>query len=484
MKNLSYLVSLVLLGSSYSISQTEVVEGPLDIGTGLGYNHPQIEMLNDGMPGVIWTSGGFNDLYFSKYDGAGAFTVPVQLNPVGLPALSYNWSGPDLAVEGDNVFVAFKENDYENGGIYLVKSTDNGNNWSDTVRIDNLSSNFGVYPDIAVLNDTIYVAFLHEDAASIDPQYVVTRSTDGGATFESEVPVTSPFGDQACECCQPEIIVNDNYVIVFFRNNQSNIRDIKAVVSYDRGVTFTDLLSIDEHLWVVTTCPSTGADAHYLDAQTIVSMYRTKVGLDYKVFANEYDVPSLSTVNEVEIKSVTGNGLGLNYPQLSIEGVNIAVVFEEVEQSGDVFINVSATGITGLDSANALNVTDKPGTQSKPDIVLSGDVMHVIYADATSPSGVKYVKVLSSTIGMKEEQVENPALEVYPNPATDYFFLKSDSESEFDISIVDVSGSVVFKTRSFTKQQISIAELSAGTYIVRATDISSGILNLISLVVD
>ena len=117
------------------------------------------------------------------------------------------------------------------------------------MRVDNLSSGFGQYPDIAVLNDTVWVTFMDHDASGLNPQYVVAKSVDGGLTFSSEVVAGEIYGDEACDCCQPELIVNEDYVIVYFRNNDNNIRDIKGVISYDRGDVFTDFFSVDDHLW-------------------------------------------------------------------------------------------------------------------------------------------------------------------------------------------------------------------------------------------
>src|SRR5690606_33611640 len=94
-----------------------------------------------------------------------------------------------------------------------------------------------------------------------NPQYVLTRSFDGGLTFDTPVDASALLGNEACDCCQPEIVVDANKVMIFFRNNVSNTREIKSVISYDRGATFTDWISVDDHNLVLASCPSSGADA-------------------------------------------------------------------------------------------------------------------------------------------------------------------------------------------------------------------------------
>ena len=455
----------LFLLSNLSYGQISIVEGPLDVSQGLSYNHPQIEVLGDGVPGVIWTHKNDYLLYFSKYD-AGGFTPPVQLNPSGTEVQSYNWSGPDLAIEGNNVYVAYKGFGYETGNVYLVKSTDNGTSWSDTVRIDNLSEGFAQYPDLAVLNDTVYVTFMDHDAGGINPQYVITRSTDGGASFEPEVDVTALIGDEACDCCQPEIVVNADYVIVFFRNNDADIRDIKAVISYDRGETFSTWFSVDDHFWDISSCPSTGPDARFLSDDIVLSTYRSKDGFDYFVYLNEYDISSSSAISTIKVYSESGTGSGLNYPQLSTDDGDLAIVWEELDQSGDVFLNVSSTGLAGIDSSNSLNVSNASSSQNKPDVALKDGVVHMVYADIAAPQGVKYVKAISPILTIKDKS-EIEAYRIFPNPAVDFVRIVGEGTAGLSYSITDGMGRLCQKGSLESGEKISILGLASGLYFVR-----------------
>src|SRR5690606_27882932 len=101
------ILTFLLLGVTASgFSQVFTATTPIPVATGLGNYHPQMELTTDGVPAVIWVDNNGKDLYFAKHNGVDAFNTPVQLNPAGMDVQSYNWSGPDLKVEGNNIYVA------------------------------------------------------------------------------------------------------------------------------------------------------------------------------------------------------------------------------------------------------------------------------------------------------------------------------------------------------------------------------------------
>ena len=360
-----YLVGILCFGG-YSFAQNFSLSAPIEVSAGFGLNHPQIEIANDGLPLVSWTNS--TGVYIAKHNGVNAFNTRVKLNPEGLNVQNYNWSGPDMAIEGDDDYATFRSEGYATGHVYVVKSIDNGVTFSDTVRVDDLTTGYGQYPDIAVFQDTLWVTFMDHDNSGFDPQYVVARSTDGGATFETEVLAGALITGEACDCCQPEIIVDENRVIIFIRNNNSNIRDIKGVISTDRGATFTDWFSVDDHMWFLNACPSTGADARFLNDSTSVTVYKSVSSGDAALYINQYNLNADASTSLVQITSSTSSNESVNYPQLAIENGVMGVVWEALNSNfgRDVWINSSSTGVDGLNPDNAFNITDSLTTQSKP----------------------------------------------------------------------------------------------------------------------
>lgn len=458
---MKHLFALTLLfGGFISFGQNFSMTTPIPVSTGNGLNHPQIEMSADGLPMVIWSGGG-NNLFLAKHDGGSGFNPVVQLNPVGLEVQNYNWSGADLSVDGPNVYVVFHSLGYETGHVYVVKSTDNGVSFGDTVRVDNLATGFGQYPDIAVLQDTIWVTFMDHDAGGVNPQYVVARSVDGGLTYDTEVLAGALVGNEACDCCQPEIIVNDELVIVFFRNNNSNVRDIKAVVSTDRGQTFSSWFSVDDHNWVINACPSTGPDARFYDNNKFYCVYKTEVLSEPRVALNEYDFDGSVSTSMVNMTADTWTNENVNYPQLYYADDVLGVVWEGKGAGIDVFINSSSTGASGLDPANAINITNASGTQSKPDIAIGSGLFHVVYADY-SQNTVMYVQLDRFSSVSQEEIVELDVIRI--NAETVQVVSPF---SDGTLSVYGVDGQLLYKEQMNSNQaSINTSGWNSGIYIV------------------
>ena len=396
-------------------AQDFVVSPPVSVAPGYGNYHPQIEVLGDQELGMVWTNSATNQLYFCKRTGENTFATPVHLNPDGTEVQDYNWSGPDLCAWNNKVYVAYHDLGYETGHIYLVKSEDYGVTFGDTVRIDNLVDEYAQFPDVAVYNDTLYVAYMTHGFTTMNPQMVLSRSVDGGQTFEPLVNATDWLGIEVCDCCQPEIAVDAERIIVYYRQNDVNVRDIKAVVSYDRGATFTNAFSPDDHNWNINACPSTGPDGRFLDNGNPVCIYKTNVSGDAKLFVNEYDLVSDNTVNLVDIYMDGASNTGVNYPQIAVSGSLIGIVWEALGSGTDVYFNASDAGVTGLLPTHAINITNVTNSQSKPDIAILDGAFHIIYSEL-SGAEVKYVRV-NAVNSLAENQVENQC-PIYPNPSS------------------------------------------------------------------
>ncbi|MES2588806.1 MAG: sialidase family protein [Bacteroidota bacterium] len=427
-----------LLNAQLSISNS------LTVSDTFGNSHPQIDLTNNGIPLITWTKFSTNSIYISRFQND-QFLSPLKLNPDGLGVQTYNWSGPDLAIENSNVYVVFKAEGYETGKIYLVKSTDNGNTFSDTMRIDHLSEGYAQYPDIAVLNDTIYTTFMQHDAMGMNPQYVLSRSFDGGLTFENPILAGELLGDEACDCCPPEITVNKDFVMIIFRNNASNIRDIKGVVSFDRGTTFTQIAEIDDNQWFLQACPSSGPDSRINSANILHTVFKSSLSSVPGVFMNAFDVNQNSSLATISISEGVNNP---NYPQISLNNDTIGVVFEGNGSGVDVYFNHSYSGINGINQSSRINLSNITGAQSKPDIIFRNGTFHVVYADA---SKLTYVK-LSESVGINELKNEKK--------------LESICISKSQNSNLDLKNYMIYSPLGNQIQASEISTLAIGNYFL------------------
>jgi hypothetical protein len=364
-------------------------------------------------------------------------------------------------VEGSNVYVVFRASDYNS---YMVKSTDNGESFGDTIRIAEPSVLFPFYPDMAVHNDTVFVTYMkHEDEDGSSPDYVFTRSTDGGLTFETQVLVSELFSDEVCDCCPPEIVVNDQYVVVFFRNNESNIREIKGVLSYDRGETFTDWFSADDFGWYLASCPSTGPDARFISNDIVASVYKTYTDGGTKVYLNRYDLSTETAIGTQEITATDFSPISVNYPQINVDDDNIGVVWEGLGDgtSIDVFFNGMAIDEPEFDPVNALNLTEQSGVQQKPDIAIRNGIYQVVYANSNDQN------LYFMEIGESNQITANHDIEfnMYPNPVSSVLNLDIGDKAGRCV-IWTVTGTCVFEGEITKTTSINVVDWNEGVYIL------------------
>ncbi len=456
----SITIFAIIIASSFIRAQNYTVSTPIEVSSGMGYYHPQIEVTGDNQPAILWSDQNSKNIYLAKYNGNTAFLPPTKLNPGTMKVQTFNWSGADLSIDGSNVHVVFKQDGYETGGIYTVKSTNHGASFGDTVRVDKPSFGYGQYPDIAVYKDTVFVTYMNHDHTNMIPQYVVSRSIDGGQTFSDPVIAGELLKGEACDCCQPELVVNKDYLILFFRNNDNNIRDIKGVVSYDRGLTFTDSLEVDKHQWLINQCPSTGADSRFLGNDTIINVYKSSVSNKNKVFLNAYDVKNNTSISTTLISSETDNNP--NYPQLAIDGNTIGAVWEGFGNSTDIYFNFSVNGLKDFNPANIYQLTNASGPQSKPDIAYKNGVFHIVYSDYLT--GNNYIQV-SNLVGLNELSPIQ-SVSIHPNPLNVSSEKLNFGEQIESLNIYNTAG-LLIQSYSGTYKDIKLSNLTAGTYILK-----------------
>lgn len=80
-------------------------------------------------------------------------------------------------------------------------------------------------------------------------------------------------------------------------------------------------------------------------------------------------------------------------------------------------------------------------------------------------------------IVLVNEPSNTDLIKVYPNPATEYFIIKTNSKTIADFCLFDATGKLINKTAFYEQSQISTRNLSAGTYIYRIKNgklVSSG----------
>jgi hypothetical protein len=133
--------------------------------------------------------------------------------------------------------------------IWYTRSEDTGKTWTAPISV---SADSGLYvqdfPSIAVdSDDRVYISFLdsRERVKGESPyeQLYLTRSTDYGMTWSPSKRITYYKGGigGTCECCKQDIVAGKNgTVMVAYRSNIENRRDMFVVRSSDAGESFQE----------------------------------------------------------------------------------------------------------------------------------------------------------------------------------------------------------------------------------------------------
>ncbi|OYU96883.1 MAG: hypothetical protein CFE21_00940 [Bacteroidetes bacterium B1(2017)] len=80
-------------------------------------------------------------------------------------------------------------------------------------------------------------------------------------------------------------------------------------------------------------------------------------------------------------------------------------------------------------------------------------------------TSTKTVKI--SSTGMANSPLVKTELMIYPNPAQNSLYLKSNSKNEFKVQIYSVEGSLKLESITSSQKEISLRDLNAGLYFIR-----------------
>lgn len=464
------LVSVLLLSSIAEAQLTisdPIVVAPQDP---YGNVRPRIALNAANEPVVIWCNSVNEKLYVSKMDN-GSFTAPIQLNPDGIGISSFDWYGPDIASKGNKIAVVMKLEPEMEAHTYVVLSDDGGLTWSDTVLVENSLPLMSRMPGIGMdSNGNPYVAFLREDMMGIS-DWALAKSTDGGESFLSPVSTSINFTDAVCDCCPSHTLVTNENVVVLYRNNEDNLRDMRASISLDDGTSFPQQADMDDLNWEVMACPSSGPSAFGAN-EKIYSTWMSDASGETRVYFSSYDIGTNNFEGSTEVFP-TSNNLNQNFPCIAGNENIMAIAFENMPSGPrDVHFHYS-TSANGFEQSTFIDLTGEyGGNQLRPHMAYADGVFHIVYTDNGSDAVV--YQTISSFDGVNEKDISTNALKAFPNPATTEIQVtwESNTVEKCIIEVLDEKGTLV-RSYSHTASHgsnnftIPVADFATGVYSVQ-----------------
>jgi hypothetical protein len=379
--------------------------------------HPRIVLDAAGNPLIIWGRASDESVFFSRWNGT-TFTTPIKLNPAWLTVATASWMGPDIASHGDTVYVVVKRTPEatDTNHIYIMRSFNGGKNFSAPVRVDFIADSISRFPTVTTdASGNPIVAFMKFNSTFGLSRWVVTKSSDFGNTFSTDVKASGWGGATGvCDCCPGAVLSNGNVSAVLYRNNMNNIRDTWASFSNNNGSSFTNGFNVDNKNWLLMSCPASGPDGVII-GDTVYSVFMNGSGA-YRTYISKSVISGMSVKS---VNNLTGPITGLsqqNYPRISNNGNAVAIVWSQTingtAQLPLLFTNNINKGFPPLyDSVVLADITNA-------DVAVSDGKVFVVWEDDNSGT-VKYRSgtFISSTAGIEENISEN-LFSFTPNPAT------------------------------------------------------------------
>jgi len=297
-------------------------------------------------------------------------------------------------------------------------------------------------------------------------RWVVTKSSDFGNTFSTDVKASgwSGAGAFVCDCCPGSITNSGNSVVMLYRDNLNNVRDSWAGISLDGGTSFSNGWNVDQNNWNISACPASGPDGVII-GDSLYSVFMNGAGGPARVYRS---ASSISNMMSLQSQAITGTipGLGVqNYPRIGKYGNAAAIVWTQnvnsVDQLPILFTNDISNGFpAAYDTVDLADVTNA-------DVALSNGNAFVVWEDDNTGT-IKYRKGTFTPASTSVNEIYKMHLSVFPNPATRQIQIPSFQLKENDaIEFQNVFGEKI-KARS-NQNFIDVSQLPNGIYFLKIT---------------
>jgi hypothetical protein len=176
-------------------------------------NNKSVNNNNDNNSGIEQKQG----IYFTKSSNSGqSFTNSVRLNGEASHA-----GESQIAASGNQVYVVWSGNS-DNlipNDLYFIKSIDNGNSFTDEISLSKKSS---LNAELAVAGNNVYIIW-QDFLRPTNQEILIKKSTDGGNTFtDTSTNISNNKGTSEC----PSIAISKNIIYTMWEDNTPGNHEI------------------------------------------------------------------------------------------------------------------------------------------------------------------------------------------------------------------------------------------------------------------
>jgi hypothetical protein len=355
-------------------------------------DNPQIAAVGDSVY-VVWSdnSSGRDQIYFKRSSDKGNSFYPTE-------DLSTNNNGsstnPQITAIRNSVYIVWSDTTTGNGDIYFKSSADNGTSFASLKNLSRNLNGSAHFPQVEATGNNVYVVWRDETPERGGIRF--RASNDNGNNFNI-TRVLSQKNDVNAN--SPQLAASENTVYIVWEdnsrsgnNNSSKNFDLLFRVSTNGGSNFTNTR-------VLTKNPGDS-----FDPQTAISgenMYAVwedntageGVSLNWKV---RFRGILNNGANTTDTKILSENtGEVADYPQITASETKLYVVWSDLyirTYPGifDIFFTVSND--EGRNFSQAVNLSNNQGNSILPRIATSQDNGYIVWSDTTTGNGDIYFK--------------------------------------------------------------------------------------------
>ncbi|HMS85795.1 MAG TPA: sialidase family protein [Nitrospira sp.] len=225
---------------------------------------PSVQIDERGFISVVWLEEDKESrtIFFARSENPGGpLGAPVKVNQPS-EEVYYRQESPALVVHENEVFVTWSKTHPKitpdkpfASELRLSRSTDGGRTFEPSVLVndDGLVSQHTFDSIQRAANGTLYMAWIDAREGKKEPGTFVARSMDHGRTITKNLKID----DDTCVCCRTAVATSgDGVVYVAWRKIlEGNIRETVVARSMDGGESFSPSVIVGHDRWIYPACP-------------------------------------------------------------------------------------------------------------------------------------------------------------------------------------------------------------------------------------
>jgi hypothetical protein len=400
---------------------------------------------------------------------------------------------------------------------FYVRSTDNGDTWSEQFRLVDTSGVSALSPYFFV--DSNFITYIFDGGGVFRSIY----SSNNGETWSSWRHVylssngfsaakydTTLYAGMSTTVHRFEFYYSTNHGYTWYRHSYKNELEGQSALGAD---SFGLHLVVEGYAQNIYYSRFSFADSNWSD---IIRISDTLAASSFDpamvvwgdsniaVIWLDYKYSNYPWTGDILMRHSTDNGFSwLDEQQLTFNHLafdkniterndSLFMIYDEVASNGnseaeDIFFNLSTDG--GISWGEPVRVTDAPFRSIYPSVAVDGNYIHVVYCDARDDTlngnhnDLYYRRGVLSGDRVRDDNPNNPndiSLYAYPNPFNSATTITLTGAEQAEIGIYDITGRLITTLKAENGRALwDASAYSSGLYFARVAGEKTSTIKLV-----